>query len=158
MGVAILLMVLGALFYTLRFIWRKVTEKALSHKVKNKLGALEEEKLYAHVMDELDDGVLRKGLWGKALAKSNGSESQAKSKYLELRVESLKGEAQFQIKTPTIEAIPCIEEKKEEAKEEKTSIWGVIGSIWGFIEKVVFAGAFLIFLWLLFVGVMDSFS
>lgn len=158
MGVAIQLMVLGALFYTLRFMWRKLTKKVLSHKVKNKLGALEEEKLYAHAMDELDGGVLRKGLWGKALAKSNGSESQAKSKYLELRVESLKGEAQFQIKTPTVEATPCIEEKTEEAKEEKTSIWGVIGSIWGVIEKVVFAGAFLIFLWLLSVGVTDSFS
>jgi len=54
---------------------------------------LVEERLYEMVMDELESGNVRKGIWGKAVAKSNGNDNQAKSKYLELRVESLKDEA-----------------------------------------------------------------
>ena len=54
---------------------------------------LVEERLYEMVMDELETGNIRKGIWGKALAQSNGNDNQARSKYLELRVESLKDEA-----------------------------------------------------------------
>lgn len=54
---------------------------------------LVEERLYEMVMDELETGNIRKGIWAKAVAKSNGNDNQAKSKYLELRVESLKDEA-----------------------------------------------------------------
>ncbi len=54
---------------------------------------LVEERLYEMVMDELESGNVRKGIWGKALAQSNGNDNQARSKYLELRVESLKDEA-----------------------------------------------------------------
>ena len=53
---------------------------------------LVEERLYEMVMDELDSGNIRKGIWGKALALSNGNDNQAKARYIELRVESLKDE------------------------------------------------------------------
>lgn len=120
MGVAILLMALGALLYTLRFIWRKLAEKVSSHKVKNKLRASEEEELYAHVVDELYNGVRRKGLWGKALAQANGSENRAKSIYLRLRVESLKDEAYvIDSLSHNKQATPYIEEVEEEETTEK---------------------------------------
>jgi hypothetical protein len=54
---------------------------------------LVEERLYEMVMDELETGNIRRGIWAKAVAKSNGNDNQARSKYLELRVESLKDEA-----------------------------------------------------------------
>lgn len=52
-----------------------------------------EEKLYELVLDELESGDICRGIWAKAVAKSNGNDSQANSKYLELRVESLKDKA-----------------------------------------------------------------
>jgi hypothetical protein len=61
-------------------------------RLKSAKSRLVEERLYEMVADEIEAGSIRKGLWAKATAKSNGSESQTKSKYLELRVESLKDE------------------------------------------------------------------
>ncbi len=52
-----------------------------------------EEKLYELVLDELEGGDICRGIWAKAVAKSNGNDSQANSKYIELRVESLKDKA-----------------------------------------------------------------
>ena len=51
-----------------------------------------EEKLYEQVASELQQGYLLSGLWTKALSISKGDEQLAKSKYTELRVQSLKDE------------------------------------------------------------------
>lgn len=56
---------------------------------------LQEEQLYEIVLDELDQGVKRTGLWAKALAKSAGDENRAKSLYIEFRVQSLKDEKEI---------------------------------------------------------------
>ena len=100
LGLAMQLMVLGAAFLVLRFVWRKFTEKNTQRKLKQlevntkeKIESLKEEKLYELAMDELDSGNVLKGIWAKSVAKSNGNDNQAKSKYLELRVKSLKDEA-----------------------------------------------------------------
>jgi len=76
---------------------------------------LVEERLYEMVMDELESGNIRKGIWGKALAASNGNDNQAKSKYLELRVESLKDEAHV-IQSILDSAPDVIEEKEPESE------------------------------------------
>jgi len=100
MGVAFQMMILAAVFLVLRFIWRSIFKKTSSKetqqpeaKTKKKIGNLEEEKLYELAMDELDSGNVRRGIWAKAVAQSNGNDNQAGSKYLELRVGSLKDEA-----------------------------------------------------------------
>jgi hypothetical protein len=63
-------------------------------KLNSAMARLVEEKLYEMAIDELGNGNVRKGIWAKAIAKSNGNKEQERSKYLELRVESLKDEAQ----------------------------------------------------------------
>lgn len=58
-----------------------------------------EEKLYEEVAQDLDRGKRREGIWAKALANSNGSESQAQSLYIKYHVQALKDELQLQNET-----------------------------------------------------------
>ena len=62
---------------------------------------LREEKLYEKVIQELDKGFKREGLWIQALIKSDGSEEKAKLLYIKLRVQSIKDE--IEIETEEIE-------------------------------------------------------
>jgi hypothetical protein len=48
-----------------------------------------EEALYEFVVTEIESGVRRRGLWGKALANAQGDETKAKGLYIQYRVESL---------------------------------------------------------------------
>ena len=50
----------------------------------------DDELLYEYVLNEMESGVIVKGLWGKALANSNGNEANAKSIYMKYRVQSIK--------------------------------------------------------------------
>ena len=50
----------------------------------------DDELLYEYVLNEMESGVIVKGLWGKALANSNGNEANAKSIYMKYRVLSIK--------------------------------------------------------------------
>ena len=59
---------------------------------KNADDRLAEEMLYAEAIREIEQGVRRDGLWGKALADSEGDEKKAKALYLKLRVKTLKDE------------------------------------------------------------------
>jgi hypothetical protein len=124
MGVALGLMVLGAVFLLLKLIWRKLVGKITQVKMNVKMDSLEEEKLYEFVMDELENGMVRKGVWGKAVAKSNGNDSQIKSNYLDLRVKSLKNDANLirsilksEETTPDLIEVKKTEVKKSEVKK-----------------------------------------
>jgi hypothetical protein len=55
-------------------------------KIQNRLN---EEKIYAQAYAEFERGELRKGLWAKALANSDGDSEKAKSRYLRSRVQSI---------------------------------------------------------------------
>ena len=78
---------------------------------KNADDRLAEEMLYAEAMREIEQGLRRAGLWGKAIAESDGDEKKAKALYLKLRVQSLKDEFE-RIK----------EEKDRIIKEEKDRV------------------------------------
>ena len=48
-----------------------------------------EETLYKQVLDEMESGVMRKGIYAKALADGLGDEGKAHSLYIKYRVQSL---------------------------------------------------------------------
>ena len=54
---------------------------------------LRDEELWAAAAEEVASGLIRTGLWAKALAESSGDEGAAKSRYLQLRFDALKDEA-----------------------------------------------------------------
>lgn len=53
---------------------------------------LEEELMYKHAIREMDVGLIRDGLYAKALSNSPGDEDKAKSLYIKYRVQSIKDE------------------------------------------------------------------
>ena len=59
---------------------------------KNADDRLAEEMLYAEAMREIEQGIRRDGLWGKAIADSEGDDKKAKGLYLKYRVQALKDE------------------------------------------------------------------
>ena len=99
-----------------------------------------EEQLYSDVLNEVQSGVKREGLWAKAIAKSNGNESKAKSLYIEFRVQSMRDDLELgnelvdlakakeaQKKQQEQKAMKMAAEKKQEqihlkAKQEKQRI------------------------------------
>ncbi|OLF77137.1 hypothetical protein AWH61_09475 [Alteromonas sp. W12] len=62
-------------------------------RIKAAINRLIEERLYEIVVGEIAKGNIRQGLWAKAFSLSSGDEQAAKSKYIELRVDSLKDES-----------------------------------------------------------------
>ena len=72
-----------------------------------------EEELYAEVLQELERGIRRDGLWAKAFAKSGANEEKAKALYIEFRVQALRDEiALYKIQ---------LQEEQEKAKTAKTA-------------------------------------
>tara|TARA_A100001015_G_scaffold189164_1_gene210687 strand:+ start:103 stop:462 length:360 start_codon:yes stop_codon:yes gene_type:complete len=59
---------------------------------------LAEEMLYAEAMREIEQGLRRDGLWGKALVEGGGDEKKARGCYLKLRVQALKDELEVERK------------------------------------------------------------
>ena len=53
---------------------------------------LEDEVMYKHAIREMNAGLIREGLYAKALANSTGDEGKAKSLYIKYRVQSIKDE------------------------------------------------------------------
>jgi hypothetical protein len=51
-----------------------------------------EESLYAEALREMEAGLRRDGLWAKALVESSTSQTDARTCYLKLRVQSLRDE------------------------------------------------------------------
>jgi len=86
---------------------------------------LSEEMLFEQAMKELDGGVVRSGIWGKALVSSDGDEQRAKALYLKYRVQAMLDEGEL-----VLEAVEEVLEKQrapetlsrpkvEDAKSEK---------------------------------------
>ena len=65
-----------------------------SAKAKLAASKLAEEQLYAQAAEEVSSGQIRQGLWAKAIAENGGDDSAAKARYLKLRVEIMKAEAE----------------------------------------------------------------
>jgi hypothetical protein len=51
----------------------------------------DEEALYESLLDELDSGNIRRGVWAKALAESDGNEARAKARYIVIRAKQEEG-------------------------------------------------------------------
>jgi len=51
---------------------------------------IEDEDIYKQVVNEISNGVMKEGIWGKALSESNGDNEGAKSIYIKYRAQSLK--------------------------------------------------------------------
>jgi len=79
-------------------------------KYNNAVIRIDEEKYYELVASELENGMRKKGLWLKALSKSNGDENKANSLYVSFRVQAIKDEFE----------IDEISNKKELEKVEDT--------------------------------------
>ncbi len=61
-------------------------------KMQSPLQRLLEEKIYQQVIEEIEAGQRRGGLWLQAVEKSQGDERRAKLEYIRLRVQSIKDE------------------------------------------------------------------
>ena len=76
----------------------------------------EEEQLFLQVHNELENGITNQGLWMKAVASCNGDELLAKSKYVKLRVQSIRDEKN--IEKAIWEESVAIAEKLKMAEEK----------------------------------------
>tara|TARA_Y100001934_G_scaffold51680_1_gene63151 strand:+ start:6928 stop:7314 length:387 start_codon:yes stop_codon:yes gene_type:complete len=56
---------------------------------------MEEERFYAKVIEEYENGVVRHGLYAKAIEKSSGNPEKTKALYIQFRVRSLKDESEL---------------------------------------------------------------
>ena len=65
-----------------------------SAKAKLAASKLAEEQLYAQAAEEVASGQIRQGLWAKAIAETGGDQKLAKARYLKLRVEIMRAEAE----------------------------------------------------------------
>ena len=82
---------------------------------------LSEEKLYALVVEELEQGYKRDGLWGKAMEESDGSLDKAESIYIKLRVQSIKDEMEIIADEISMKTQRKKFEEEERKKAEKRS-------------------------------------
>lgn len=85
-----------------------------------------EEALYKRVLNEMDAGIVREGIWAKALADCLGDEKKAHSLYIKYRVQSLADEKKYEAKHIAFEkklakkeAIELEERNKRLAEEAK---------------------------------------
>ena len=67
----------------------------LKKKIKGSRGRLIERDIYQSVMEEIKSKKRHDGIWGQALAETEGNENKAKALYIKLRVESIKDEMEL---------------------------------------------------------------
>ena len=80
----------------------------------------EEEVLYKQVLEEIESGVRRKGIYAKALADCLGDVLKAESLYIRYRVQSLVDEKKDESKTPRLMArLHTFKEHYIAAKEKR---------------------------------------
>ena len=83
----------------------------------NQAPTLEEEALYKQVLDEVESGVMRKGIYAKALADGLGDEGKAQSLYIKYRVQSLIDEEKHKAELLGLQLAAKEKEKKAKEKE-----------------------------------------
>ena len=90
---------------------------------KAKLAAqkLAEEHLYELAAEEIAANNIRPGLWAKAIAESDGDDAKAKARYIKLRVETMKAEADLQdhASENAYKAEAEMRKREEELRREK---------------------------------------
>ena len=64
----------------------------LKRKIKGTRGRLIERDIYQSVMEEIKSKKRHDGIWGQALAETEGNEKKANALYIKLRVQSVKDE------------------------------------------------------------------
>jgi hypothetical protein len=95
-----------------------------SAKAKLAASKLAEEQLYAQAAEEVASGQIRQGLWAKALAEADGDETAAKGRYLKLRVEIMRAEAEvtdYARKQAAKEADQAAREANQESARDRDS-------------------------------------
>ena len=85
----------------------------------NQAPSPEEEALYKQVLDEVESGVMRKGIYAKALADGLGDEGKAQSLYIKYRVQSLVDEQKGKAEQLGIELAEKERYRKETEKAQK---------------------------------------
>ena len=88
-----------------------------SSPLKDFLTEAEETALYEQAATEIENGIMNKGLWAKALSKADGNEEKQKAIYIELLVDYLKKEIAAGKELASI----LDKEKQAELKRKKTS-------------------------------------
>ena len=78
----------------------------------------DEELIYKDILKEMDSGVIREGLYAKALANSKGDETQANALYMKYRLRSIKDEMEGSSYLEYIEKIKQEEKLKAEPQEK----------------------------------------
>ena len=81
-------------------------------------GRLAEEELYLQVVDEISNGIIRDGLWGKAKVESAGNDEAAKALYIKYRVQAIKDEATVASAIAEQKAELARQKQKEELERE----------------------------------------
>ena len=93
----------------------------------NQAPSIEEEALYKQVLDEVESGVMRKGIYAKALADGLGNEGKAQALYIKYRVQSLVDEQRGRAERLGIELTANAKAKKakdkEDAKRQQDKDW-----------------------------------
>jgi len=91
----------------------------------NQAPTLEEEALYKQVLDEVESGVMRKGIYAKALADSSGDGGKAQSLYIKYRVQSLIDNEKNDIKIQKLEKKKAVQDEKDRIEYERSQThWG----------------------------------
>ena len=93
-----------------------------STKAKLAASKLAEEQLYAQAAEEVASGQIRQGLWAKALAEADGDETAAKGRYLKLRVEIMRAEAEVTDFAMNEAAKASEQREKQAAAEAKAEL------------------------------------
>ena len=104
------------------------------YKLNRAISSMVEDKLYEMALDEVENGILKKGAWARALSQSDGIDAKAKSVYLQFRVEAMKNEAQ--IMESVLEELNKVE-KREIIEDKKTLSSNTLS---GSRENIVSAG------------------
>jgi hypothetical protein len=92
----------------------------------NQAPSIEEEALYKQVLDEVESGVMRKGIYAKALADGLGDEGKAQSLYIKYRVQSLMDEEKSKAELlglPSKRQQKRIDKKTKSDEEWKNTHW-----------------------------------
>ena len=96
-------------------------KKSLDRQLNQAMTREVEEELYAQVLQEIERGERRDGLWAKALVTANGDESIAKAQYIKLRVQALFDDGLIGAYRSAELAVAKERFEKEEARSRKSA-------------------------------------